>query len=408
MSEEKLLHLFNHFLDELNNGNGYTGLIKQFSFFLSSDTLLTDDIYQPIIFVTSEGKGFTSDLVEVNGDHTFHINNHLTDELWEAHCVPLNNQGILIGYLFLKKENLEKSDHKIHVETATSQLAKFIHMEQKKHHGLKQIGQRYKDSFMFDLLYGNIKSVTDILSKGELWQTDFSLPHTVIAFELKEYDYFSMDNDLLDRIHRIFEQKLTSLGIVPFILKKREELIVILPLNEQDDYKKGRQSILRVIEALRKDSSSYLGERSLTVGIGRIYDRPTELFRSYQEAKVAKILVANHQHDEVVFFSDIGLMKLLYNHDFQELKEFEYDILGELEKIDQQSEMSLLDTIEGYIKNNCDLKKASEAMFLHRNTLRYRLNKIEELLQVDLSDLQTIINFAVAFKIRHLDQLKHL
>ena len=200
-----------------------------------------------------------------------------------------------------------------------------------------------------------------------------------------------MDNELLERVYRIFENTLIRLGIIPLILKKREELVIILPLVENEDFKNSRHFILQVIETLRKDSSSYLGRRSLTVGVGRIYDRPTELFQCYQEAKVAKILKGGNIQGDVTFFSDIGLLKLLYNHDFQELKEFEKDILGELQRIDRQSEMALIETLEGYIINNCDLKRTSEAMFLHRNTLRYRLNRIEELLQLDLRNLQTIV-----------------
>ena len=70
--------------------------------------------------------------------------------------------------------------------------------------------------------------------------------------------------------------------------------------------------------------------------------------------------------------------------------------------------MSLIETLECYINHNCDIKQTAEGMYLHRNTLRYRINKIEELLQVDINDIQTVINFAVAFKIRQLDQLTNI
>ena len=56
MKENQLLHLFNSLLDELNSGHGYAGLVKQFSRFFSCDTLLTDDIFQTLAFVTAEDK----------------------------------------------------------------------------------------------------------------------------------------------------------------------------------------------------------------------------------------------------------------------------------------------------------------------------------------------------------------
>lgn len=408
MKENQLLHLFNSLLDELNSGHGYTGLVKQFSRFFSCDTLLTDDIFQTLAFVTTEDKIFTSNLIEVHSDSTFHIKITATDELWEAVDVPLYEQGNLIGYLFLRKSLLEQSAQRYHVEMAASVLAKFMNIEQKKQQELRKAGQKYKDSFIFDLLYGNIKSTKDIISKGALWNADFSHAHTVLVFELQDYEHYSMDYELLDRVYRVFEKNLIQLNIIPFILKKQEELIILLPLPEKENYVKCRKFILHLIDMLKRDAAQHLNERRLSAGVGRTYERPIDLFRSYQEAKVAKILRDQNSEEDVTFFTDIGLLKLLYNHDYQELKEFEKDILGELVKFDQNSEMSLIETLECYINHNCDIKQTAEEMYLHRNTLRYRINKIEELLQVDINDIQTVINFAVAFKIRQLDQLTNV
>ena len=408
MKENQLIHLFDQLLDEVNQGNGFTGLVRQFSRFFACDVLLTDDIYQTLAYVTAENKIFTSNLIEVHGDSHYQIKIHATNEIWEAFDFPLYDQGVLIGFLFLKKSLLNQSPEKYNVKTAANVMAKFVQIEKKKQHELKKIGQKYKNSFIFDLLYGNVKSTKDIVTKGELWGVNFSLPHTVIVFELQDFDPLLKDHELLERIYRIYEKYLSAIGIVPMLLKKQEELIVLFPMTEKENYQKSRHSILQVIEMLRKGSTVHLEGRRLTVGVGRTYDRPTELFRSYQEAKVAKILGDQQAEKDVTFFSDIGLLKVLYNHDMQELKEFEKDILGELVKFDQNSEMSLIETLEAYIGHNCDLKQASEGMFLHRNTLRYRLNKIEELLQVDLNDIQTIINFAVAFKIKQIDQLTEI
>nr|WP_295970845.1 hypothetical protein [uncultured Bacillus sp.] len=82
MNENQLLHLFNSLLDELNIGNGFAGLTKQFSRFFSRDTFLTDDLFQTLAFVTAEDNIFTSNLVEIHGNSSFHIKINTTDELW--------------------------------------------------------------------------------------------------------------------------------------------------------------------------------------------------------------------------------------------------------------------------------------------------------------------------------------
>ena len=61
-----------------------------------------------------------------------------------------------------------------------------------------------------------------------------------------------------------------------------------------------------------------------------------------------------------------------------------------------------METLEAYINHGCDLKATAKALFLHPNSLRYRLKKIEEVLERDLEDLETKVDLVVAFKIKKL------
>ena len=104
----------------------------------------------------------------------------------------------------------------------------------------------------------------------------------------------------------------------------------------------------------------------------------------------------------VPVFSDLGMVRLLYNNDRRELEEFYHETLGELEQYDQELGNDLTTTLKSYLAHSCDLKRTAQALFLHPNTLRYRLKKVEELLEIDLEDLDTKLDLMIAFKIKYL------
>lgn len=109
--------------------------------------------------------------------------------------------------------------------------------------------------------------------------------------------------------------------------------------------------------------------------------------------------------ENVSFFQDIGLLKILYSHDPTELAEFYHDTMDVLNEHDRRTEAELSEALKAYVFNNMDVSKTAQSMFVHRNTIRYRLRKIEELLQIDLSDLSVIMNFVVAFHIESLNRV---
>ncbi len=88
--------------------------------------------------------------------------------------------------------------------------------------------------------------------------------------------------------------------------------------------------------------------------------------------------------------------------DDQALDDFVEAHLGTLLKADQLRDSSLCVTLRQYLKHNCNAKETAEAMFLHRNTLNYRLGKIKEILGQDLDDLETCLNLRLSFTILDL------
>lgn len=69
------------------------------------------------------------------------------------------------------------------------------------------------------------------------------------------------------------------------------------------------------------------------------------------------------------------------------------------------TEQLLFATLECYFKNNCDKLKTEEELYIHENTLRYRLHQIEDVMDCDLKNVNTITDIVTALKVRRMFQI---
>lgn len=69
------------------------------------------------------------------------------------------------------------------------------------------------------------------------------------------------------------------------------------------------------------------------------------------------------------------------------------------------TEQLLFATLECYFKNNCDKLKTAEEFYIHENTLRYRLHQIEDVMDCDLKNVNTITDIVTALKVRRMLQI---
>jgi len=75
------------------------------------------------------------------------------------------------------------------------------------------------------------------------------------------------------------------------------------------------------------------------------------------------------------------------------------ETLFKLQEYDEKSSSNLLETLSLYFDENRNLGKAAEKMYIHRNTMKYRVKRIQEILNCDLKDEKTVFNITLCLKI---------
>lgn len=152
-----------------------------------------------------------------------------------------------------------------------------------------------------------------------------------------------------------------------------------------------------------KGHAKNIKEVGVSSSFRSIQDFPTYLAYAQDACTIANRLGQNefiHYYDDYQFFhilSTCSNEKLLraYIHP-------SFDILHEY---DLANDTTLLNTLQSYITNGLNAKETATALYLHRNTLTYRLNKIKALTDIDFEDLETIFRLSCSFRINQLLQI---
>ena len=104
------------------------------------------------------------------------------------------------------------------------------------------------------------------------------------------------------------------------------------------------------------------------------------------------------------YFDRMGLYRLLYSvEDKALLKELSTDILKPLTEYDAQHNAEYVDTLECYLNNGGSVKAVAEEMFIHRNTILYRMANIKDLLNCSLESSEDRMRFKIACMIRRMN-----
>jgi hypothetical protein len=138
----------------------------------------------------------------------------------------------------------------------------------------------------------------------------------------------------------------------------------------------------------------------LPCGIGR--EKPLlEASDSLAEAQLAAIASALLHGGEPVRFQDLGadrLLVLLYRDHPVELKAFVEENLGPLLQHDAGSATPILPTLQSFVAHGGRLRETASDIYVHRNTLAYRLDRASEILGVDLRDSDTRLSIELALR----------
>lgn len=154
-----------------------------------------------------------------------------------------------------------------------------------------------------------------------------------------------------------------------------------------------------VLAKIYKSLSEYLysisSDIKLVMGVGRAYEGIGDLQKSFTEASRCVILSEKMNMSGRVFcYEEMGIYNLFSElADKKVMQEFIDNTLGVIIEYDRNNNSNLLETLKAYLWNNNSLIHASEQLYTHRNTVKYRVQRISQLTGRDFDDAITRLEF---------------
>ena len=144
------------------------------------------------------------------------------------------------------------------------------------------------------------------------------------------------------------------------------------------------------------------------IAIGNIAETIKDVSRSYKEAQIAlEVSKIFYEDAQVIAYNQLGIGRLIYQLPLPLCKMFIREVFGDYspDSIDAET----LTTIDKFFENNLNVSETSRQLFIHRNTLVYRLDKIQKNTNLDLRNFEDAIAFKIALMVvkymKHMDTM---
>ncbi len=240
-----------------------------------------------------------------------------------------------------------------------------------------------KDNFVKNLLLDNLLLV-DIYSRAKKLHIQTDVKRVVMIVESEN----GKDNNVLELIR---SGNGSSKDFVTAV--DENNVIVVKDLSEGDSAKE--------IDKGAKGMESFLlkeGLKNVRIAYGNVVKEIKEVSRSYKEAKMA-LDVGKIFFDErnIVAYSELGIGRLIYQLPIPLCKMFIKEIFGGKSPDDFDEET--LTTINKFFENSLNVSETSRQLFIHRNTLVYRLDKLQKSTGLDLRVFEDAITFKIALMV---------
>ena len=241
-----------------------------------------------------------------------------------------------------------------------------------------------KDNFIKNLLLDNLLLV-DIYSRSKKLHIQTDVPRVVMIVESAG----GKDNNVLELARTHFGSNSKD-----FITAVDESNVIVVKEFAETDTGKEIEKSARALEAaLLKE-----GIREIRIAYGTIVHEIKEVSRSYKEAKMA-LDVGKIFFDErdIIAYSELGIGRLIYQLPIPLCKMFIREIFGGKSPDDFDEET--LTTIYKFFENSLNVSETSRQLFIHRNTLVYRLDKLQKSTGLDLRVFEDAITFKIALMV---------
>lgn len=250
-----------------------------------------------------------------------------------------------------------------------------------------------KENFVKNLILDNLLQI-DIYNKAKKLRIGFNKKRAVLIVESGGSD--AMTSELIRQFTAQYEND--------FYTNVDETNVVIV--HEIQDPENPQEELYRYASELQEKIAETGNE--MRISLGTVMDDIKDVSKSYKEAKLALDVGKIFFEDKsIVPYNNLGVGRLIYQLPLNLCRMFIREIFGD--KTPDQFDKETITTINKFFENSLNISETSRQLFIHRNTLVYRLDKIQKMTGLDLRSFDDAIIFKIALMVvKYMDYMKKI
>ncbi len=316
---------------------------------------------------------------------------------------PIIIRGNISGYISVlgAESDLTEMDR-----VATGRAASVCAIELAKQRAIIEAENRMRGDFVDDLLADTFSSEEAITGRAKLLGYDLRPPCAVMVFGWDR----SQADLLADRGESYVQRMRIALDVAlgdalasqagrVLVRVRNDEAYVVYPAGQM-----GTAELERTAEQLRQRVMSRAESLTIACGVSPAYPELKSMPQAFRQAEQA-LTVAQRLFggNRTMPFDRLGIYRLLFPlQGAPELEQFHQEILHELLEYDRRHNADLAGTLRAFFACHGNLTKVAEQLFVHRNTLAYRLERIQKITGLDLDDPEDRLCLQLALKVEDM------
>jgi purine catabolism regulator len=305
---------------------------------------------------------------------------------------PIITKDIGRGYLSIIGRDSELDDIDLLVaEHGAAACA----LEMAKAKAISDTEKRLRGTFLDRLLIGDV-SQQEAIRQGERFEHDMLQTHLAIVLAWQ-----GDKTPSLRRLETIVNGVVSAQHASALVWQREREREVIV--FHATDPKEPINASLRLAKAISAEIQRQYPSARVAVGLGQPARDIAAWRSSYRDGVQALELAMRLQTDTPLYIADLGVYQLILSlSDRDKLLAFCDRTLGPLLDYDMRQHADLIKTLEAFFACHGNLSQTAEMLIVHRNTLLYRMNRINDIAQIDLDRPEIRLALHLALTIRRL------
>ncbi|MCU0498327.1 MAG: helix-turn-helix domain-containing protein [Anaerolineae bacterium] len=305
---------------------------------------------------------------------------------------PIITKDIGRGYLSIIGRDTELDDVDMLV---TEHGAAACALEMAKAKAVSETEKRLRGTFLDRLLLGDV-SQQEAVRQGERFEHDMAQTHLAMVLSWQ-----SDKQPSLRRLETIVNTVVGSHRVKALVwLRERENEVLLFHATDQHN---PIDQSLKLAKTISDEIQRQYPQGRVAIGLGQPAKEIGTWRNSYRDAVQAMELAVRLQTNTPLYIGDLGVYQLILSlSDREKLVSFCDKTLGSLLEYDHKNNADLLKTLEAFFECHGNLSQTAEKLIVHRNTLLYRMNRINEIAEIDLDRPETRLALHLALTIRRL------